>query len=126
MNASPSPTAFAQFLFWVLVSIAIGIPVSLFLVQLAGRQFARSTMLVFGVLLTAFAGMDLFHLRALSIEALQTPCLADDLMFSSALSIALYVLPAVLGAWGANAASHAFVRCFRPQEGHFEEDPAEQ
>jgi hypothetical protein len=120
MLSSMNATIFTEFRFWALVSFSLVLPSAIFFTLFVRRAFSKTTVLVFGLLLVAMASVDLVLLRALSNAALATPSLADDRVFASELSIALYILPAAFGTLGINMASHVLMHYLRKKEQRFE------
>jgi hypothetical protein len=70
---------------------------------------SRKTVLLFGVILIALAGVDVFLLQRLTELAKNSPSLLDDAIFVSELSAALYLLPAFFGGVGINMVSHVLI-----------------
>jgi len=120
MLSGASASVFTEFRFWALVSLSVLLPSAIFFTLFVRRAFSKTTVLVFGLLLVAMASVDLVLLRALSSAALATPSLADDRVFTSELSIALYILPAAFGTLGINMASHVLMHYLRKKEQRFE------
>lgn len=125
MLTHANPTIFTELHFWALVSFSLVLPSAIFFTLFVRREFSKTTVLVFGLLLVAMASVDLVLLRALSSAALATPSLADDRVFASELSIALYILPAAFGTLGINMASHVLMHYVRKKELRFEATHAE-
>lgn len=120
MHALSDASLFTQVRFWVLVLCSLVIPGAIFVTLFVRREFSKRTVLAFGLLLIVLAGMDIFLLRALSLEAQATPSLADDIVFSSELSIALYIFPAAFGTFGLNMVSHVLMHYLKQKEARFE------
>ena len=81
---------------------------------IAGAQVALALVLI--------AGVDVYLLQSLSSLAKTSPSLADDALFVSELSIALYVLPVVFGGIGVNLISHVLLRHLTEAEKRFERE----
>jgi hypothetical protein len=113
-------TVFTQLRFWALVLFSVVIPAAIFVTLFVRREFSKSTVLVFGLLLIGLAAVDIFLLHALSLSARATPSLADDVVFASELSIALYILPAAFGTLGINMVSHVLMHYLKQKELRFE------
>ncbi|SEL70141.1 hypothetical protein SAMN05518845_11060 [Variovorax sp. YR750] len=120
MHALSDASLFTQVRFWGLVLCSLVIPGAIFITLFVRREFSKRTVLAFGLLLIVLAGMDIFLLRALSLEAQATPSLADDIVFSSELSIALYIFPAAFGTFGLNMVSHVLMHYLKQKEARFE------
>lgn len=113
-------TVFTEMRFWGLVLCSLVLPTAIFIMLFVRREFSKVTVLGFGLLLILLAGVDIFLLRALATMARATPSLADDLVFSSALSIALYIFPAAFGTFGLNMVSHVLMHYLKQKELRFE------
>lgn len=77
-------------------------------------------MLVFGILLVFIAGIDIFLLQRLMAMARSSVSLLDDLIFSSSISVALYLLPGLFAGIGVNMVSHVLVSHLAVAEKRFE------
>jgi hypothetical protein len=102
-------TVFAEFKFWLMVLVSVVLPFGLYAVLMTKRAISRRTTLLLGFALVAIAGMDVYFLRILARLAQSTPSLADDAVFVSEVSIALYLLPAMFGGIGVNVISHVLI-----------------
>ncbi|WP_185545876.1 hypothetical protein [Variovorax sp. KBW07] len=120
MHTLSDATIFTQLRFWVLVLCSLVLPAAIFVTLFVRREFSKATVLAFGLLLIVLAGVDIFMLRALALEAQATPSLADDVVFSSELSIALYIFPAAFGTFGLNMVSHVLMHYLKKKEALFE------
>lgn len=115
-------TVFTQLAFWVLVALSLALPVSLYGVLLVRRAVSRGLVLTFGLLLVPIAAIDVYLLQVLATAAKLTPSLADDALFVSEISAALYLLPALFGGIGVNLLSHVLVRHLVDAERAFERE----
>lgn len=122
MPADPSTTVFAELRFWALVAFSIVIPFGIYGTMLFKRAISRRIVLMFGFMLVAIAGIDVYLLQSLSELAKATPSLADDSIFVSELSIALYLLPAMFAGIGINVVSHVLIRHLVEAERQFDRD----
>ncbi len=104
-----SSTVFPEMRFWLLVVFSIVLPLCIYGVLLKKRASSRTFVLTFGFLLVVIAGIDVYLLQSLAALAKQTPSLADDTIFISEVSLALYLLPAMFGGVGINIISHILV-----------------
>ena len=120
MHLLSDATIFTEVRFWGLVLCSLVLPAAIFVTLFVRREFSKTTVLAFGLLLIALAGADIFLLRALARLAQATPSLADDLVFSSELSIALYIFPAAFGTIGLNMVSHVLMHYLKQKEERFE------
>ena len=104
-----SHTVFSDLRFWLMIAASIGLPVSLYTVLMVKRAISRPTTLLLGFALVAIAGLDIYFLKILSSAAKLTPSHADDAVFLSEVSLALYLIPAMFGGIGVNVISHVLV-----------------
>ena len=116
MNA----TAFTELEFWILVIFSGILPLAIYIGLLRTRSVSRFTVLAFGCALVAISGIDIYLLKSLERIARFTPSLADDLVFVSEVSLALYILPAVFAGIGINIISHVLVRHLSEAERRFD------
>ena len=117
-----SATVFTEMKFWLLIVFSVVLPLGIYGVLLAKRAISRYTVLFFGFTLVVIAGLDVYLLQSLAASAKLTPSLADDAVFLSELSVALYLLPAMFGGIGINAISHILVKHLVEAEKRFEEE----
>lgn len=105
-----SHTVFSELRFWLMIVISIVLPVGLYTFLMVKRAISQPTTLLLGFALVAIAGLDIYFLQILSTAAKLTPSLADDAVFLSEISLALYLIPAMFGGIGVNVISHVLVR----------------
>lgn len=117
-----NPSAFVEAKFWLLVSISVLLPVVIYGVMLAKRAISRRTVLLFGVLLVFFAGVDVYFLQILASSSRETPSVLDDAIFNSELSVALYLLPALFAGVGINVISHILISHLSEAEARFKRE----
>src|SRR5262245_20917477 len=97
-----SNTVFTHLQFWLLV-IFSGVPtVGIYWLAIARRAMSRAVIVLLGFSLVLIAGVDLVLLQTLKALAKLTPSLADDAVFNSEVSIALFLLPAMFCGIGIN------------------------
>lgn len=104
-----STTVFTEMRFWLLVVFSGVLPLAIYWMLLVKRAISRTTVLLLGLSLVAIAGVDVYLLRSLAALAKLTASIADDAVFVSEVSIALYLLPAMFGGIGINVISHVLV-----------------
>jgi hypothetical protein len=104
-----SNSVFAEVWFWLMVAFSVVLPFGIYGVLLAKKAVSRATVLLFGFAMVAIAGFGLILLQSLSAKAKLTPSLADDAVFSSELSLAFYLFPAMFGGIGVNIISHILI-----------------
>lgn len=113
---------FTRLEFWLIILFSIVMPTGIYGGLLMRRAVSRASVLMFGVALVVLAGVDVYLLQVLATLSKQTPSLADDAVFVSELSIALYLLPAMFGGVGVNIISHVLVRHLIEAEKTFERE----
>jgi hypothetical protein len=105
MSAVPA-TVFLEGEFFGLVVLSLLLP-GFILVWLARkRSIARISVALVGLALVGLSGIDAILLQRLSALARRTPSLADDRVFASEFSLALYVVPLITAGMGVNLLSH--------------------
>jgi hypothetical protein len=105
-----SQSIFVEAEFWLLVLFSIVAPTAIIWICLTIRKVSRGHILLVGLLLVAFAGVDLYLLQGLQRRSRETLSSADDVIFNSEITIGLYVLPALLAGIGVNVASHVVIQ----------------
>ena len=117
-----SPTAFVEVKFWLFAACSVVVPVVIYGVLLAKRAVSHLTVLVLGLMLVVIAGVDLYLMQGLIATSKVTPSLADDAVFASEVTIALYLLPALFAGIGINLISHVLIRHLGPAERAYEQE----
>ena len=102
-------TVFFNFQFISLVATSVFIPVGIYYFLLKKQAISRLTVLMFASILIALSGVDVFLLQSLAQAAKTTLSILDDKWFSSELSIALYLFPALFAGVGVNLVSHVLI-----------------
>lgn len=103
-------TVFSEIKFWLMMLISFVLPFGLYSVLMMKRAISRQTTLLLGFALVVIAGLDVYILQILAAAAKLTPSLADDAVFVSEVSLALYLLPVMFGGLGVNIISHVLVK----------------
>jgi len=117
-----SLSVFVELRFWLLVVFSLVLPAGIYGLLLISRAISSRAVLGFGVALVLMAGVDVYLLQSLGTLAKASPSLADDALFGSELTIALYVLPVVFGGIGVNLISHVLLRHLTEAEKRFERE----
>ena len=115
-------SVFLELRFWLLVVFSVVVPAGIYGALLATRSISRFAVLWFGVALVLIAGVDVYLLQTLATLAHKTTSLTDDIVFTSELTVALYVLPLVFGGMGVNLVSHVLLRHLSEAEGRFDRE----
>lgn len=92
--------------FLALVLFSVLIPAYVFIWLVRRRRIARATVCAVGAALVLIAATDAILLQRLGVKAKATPDLADDYVFASEFSIALFILPLFIAGLGVNMVSH--------------------
>ena len=119
-------SVFVELQFWLLLVFSFILPAAVYGGLLRVRSIARWAVACFGIALVGMAGVDVYLLQILAAKARTTPSLADDNLFVSGLSIALYVLPLMLGGIGVNLISHVLLRHLEDAERRFEQEHTDE
>jgi hypothetical protein len=115
-------TVFAESKFWLMIMASVVLPFGLYTVLMTKRAISGRTTLLFGFALVAIAALDVYFLQILSRAAKSTPSLADDAVFVSEISLALYLLPVMFGGIGVNVISHVLVKHLDDANRRFNEE----
>lgn len=113
-------SVFVEMRFWLLVVFSAVAPLGIYTGMLLKRAISRKAVLCLGLALLVIAGVDLYLLQILTLKAQATPSLADDRLFSSELSVALYLLPLLFGGVGVNLISHILLQHLREAEARYD------
>ncbi len=119
-----NPSIFAEKEFVLLIVVSIVLPIALYLYMMMKRALSRAAVLMFGITLVLIAGANVVLLQRLATMAKGSPSLLDDRLFSSEISLALYLLPALLAGIGINIISHVIVTHLGEAEKQFEREHA--
>lgn len=104
-----STSVFVEAEFFALVFFTFLLPACIYGYMLRTSAISRKAVLLFGVSLIAISGVNIFLLQRLAQMAKESPSLLDDKMFTSEISVALYLLPAVFAGIGVNILSHVLI-----------------
>jgi len=102
-------TVFAQLRFWLLMVGSVFAPCWIYLFLLLKRAISRISVALFGMVLVGLSAVDVYLLQALEAGAKLTHSLADDAVFASEVSVALYLLPLLFAGVGIHLVSHVLV-----------------
>jgi len=117
-----SATVFAEKEFVLLVAVSVVLPIALYVFMMMKRALSRAAVLMFGITLVIIAGANVVLLQRLAAMAKASPSLLDDRLFLSEISLALYLLPALLAGIGINIISHVIVTHLGDAEREFERE----
>jgi hypothetical protein len=106
--------------FFLLVIFSLLFPALIYGTMWLRRAISRGTVLIFGFVLIVISGMDIYLLQILSSMAKHSPSMLDDKIFSSEISVALYLLPALFAGTGINVVSHILINHLNEAESRFD------
>jgi hypothetical protein len=106
--------------FFLLVAFSLLFPALIYGTMWLRRSISRSTVLFFGFLLIVLSGLDIYLLQSLASMAKLSSSTFDDKIFSSEISVALYLLPAFFAGTGINLVSHILINHLIEAENGFE------
>ncbi|MGS0742882.1 hypothetical protein ACVBEF_13755 [Glaciimonas sp. GG7] len=115
-------SVFLRVEFFLLIAFSIVVPIGIFTLMLAKRAISRITVFIFSLALIVLAGINVILLRQLAHLATLTTSTLDSHVFSSEISIMLYLLPAVLAGIGVNVISHLLIAHLKHAEEQFDEN----
>jgi hypothetical protein len=95
--------------FVLLIVVSIVLPLALYAFMMLKKALSRATVLLFGVTLVAISGANVVLLQMLASMAKTSISTLDNRVFSSEISLALYLLPALFAGIGINIISHLIV-----------------
>lgn len=119
-------SVFAELGFWMMVVTSVILPAGIYGVLLVKRAISPWTVMLLGLALILIAGLDVYFLQRLAAAVKSSPSLADDAIFVSEVSVALYLLPAMFGGVGINLISHVLVRHLIEAERRFAKEHPER
>jgi hypothetical protein len=117
-----SHSAFAEIEFSLLIIFSIILPVGIYSYMMWKKAISRRSVLGFGVLLIAIAGISIYLLQRLNVIAKTSPSLLDDRIFASEVSIALYLLPLLFAGIGINLISDTLIRHLDDAERKYDQE----
>ncbi len=109
--------------FWSLVIISLLFPGSIIFYLTRKQSRNRYAILFCGIALVILAGVDMLILQRLGVLAKATSMKWDDPIFSSELSIALYVLPLTCAGIGIDIISYVITCHFQMMEMEKKDNP---
>ena len=114
-------SVFVEFKFWLLIVVSIIAPVVMYLLQRRKNEASPSFVLIFGLVLIAISGMDVYLLQTLAAESRLSHSLMDNAIFNSEMSLSLYAFPLLFGGIGINMISDMLVGHLMNAERRYEE-----
>ena len=104
-----SESVFVEGEFFLLIVMSVILPIGIFSFMLLKKAISRTKVLLFGIILLVISGINVLLLQHLASMARISPSLLDDHFFTSAISISLYLLPAIFAGIGINIVSHILI-----------------
>ena len=115
-----SKSVFLEKEFILLVAFSLLFPAAIYGAMWLRCAISRGTVLFFGFVLIVLSGVDIYLLQILSNMAKLSSSAFDDKIFSSEISVALYLLPAIFAGTGINVISHILINHLIEAETRFE------
>lgn len=112
-------TVFSETEFWLLILFSFLLPIWIYWLLLSKRTIAQTTVLLLGVAFVGIAGVNVYLLQALKLWAMLNTTPSGNAIFSSEISTALYLLPAMFGGVGINLVSHVLINHLHNAEKRF-------
>jgi hypothetical protein len=112
--------------FFALIAFSLILPAGIYVFLLRLTSISRLAVIGLAIVLVALAGIDVYLLQTLGDMAKATPNTIDDRLFTSGLSIALYLLPAVFAGLGVNLLSHVLIDHLHRAESRHDRDERER
>ena len=102
-------SAFFEIEFILLVLFSFILPVSIYGYMMWKKAISRLSVLMFGILLIIISGVSVVLLQRLNGIAKISLSYIDNQLFSSEISLALFLLPALFAGIGINIISHLLI-----------------
>jgi len=112
--------------FILLIVASIIVPVGLYAFMMMKKSLSRAKVMLLGVTMVFIAGVNVVLLHRLAAMAKVSASLLDDRVFTSEISLALYLVPALFAGIGINIISHVIVRHLDDAEKQFERTHGEK
>lgn len=108
--------------FFLLILFSLIVPLAIYAYMMWKRAISRKTVFFLAIVLIVLAGIDILLLQKLKGQAELTSSLIDNALFSSELSLALYLLPALFAGVGINMLSHLLISHLSQAERQFDRE----
>jgi hypothetical protein len=113
---------FLETKFFLLIFFSFCVPAAIYIWVMRTRSISRSRVLLLGIVLLLLSAIDTVLLGHLAQLARMTPSLWDERIFSSEISLALYLLPLTSAGIGINLISHVLLHHLSIAEHRSEEE----
>ena len=117
-----SKSAFFEIEFVFLILFSFIFPAGIYAYMMWKKVISRKSVLMFGIILIAISGVSIILLQRLNGIAKTSLSNMDDQMFSSEVSLALYLLPALFAGIGVNIISHLLISHLEKAENKFDRE----
>lgn len=117
-----SNSIFFEVEFLLLVLFTLIFPASIYGYMMWKKMISRLSVLMFGILLIVISGISIFLLQRLNTLAKSSLSNIADQIFSSEVSLALYLLPALFAGIGVNIISHLLISHLEQAEKKFDRE----
>jgi hypothetical protein len=104
-----------KFEFWALVLTSLALPVVIIWHLLRIIRISRTVLIAYACMLIALAGLDVVLITYVASLAKATRGIADDQVFRSEYTLALYLLPLISAGVGINLLSFAITQHLKVQ-----------
>ena len=118
--AGLNESVFLEKEFFLLIAFSLLFPALIYGTMWMRRSISRGTVLFFGFMLIVLSGLDIYLLQILAGMAKLSSSRLDDKIFSSEISVALYLMPAFFAGTGINVVSHILINHLTEAEKRFE------
>jgi hypothetical protein len=119
---SINTSVFVHLEFWLLVLFSLVVPTGIYAWLMYKRAISRVTVLLLGIVLVSLSALDVYLLQRVEGQSKITPSLADDEVFLSEVTLALYLLPLLFAGVGINMISHVLIEHLAEAEKRFDEE----
>ena len=117
-----SNSVFFEAEFLLLVLFTLILPAGIYGYMMWKKMISRLTVLMFGILLIVISGVSIILLQRLNGIAKSSLSNIAEQLFSSEISLALYLLPALFAGIGVNIISHLLISHLEKAERKFDQD----
>lgn len=108
-----SDTVLIKAEFWALVLTSLALPAGILWHLVRVVRISRRVLIGYSIVLMAISGLDVVLIKTIAVLARETTGLADDKIFLSEYSMALYLLPLITAAVGTNLLTYTITRHLR-------------
>ena len=117
-----SDSIFFEIEFVALIIFSLILPICIYAYMMWKKAISRKTVLLYGAILIAISGVSVVLLKRLAEMANASLSSLDSQIFSSEISLALYLLPALFAGIGINIISHVLISHLSDAEKRFDRE----